>query len=215
MSAEITFDTRDFNAALIEYWAQTKKDLAYVTNRQALNVAIKAYQSTPIADESKIRALDKRSWWPKFVAKTIGKRASGGRVKVGKRRFSIGGKRAAGSYTRAQARRISEGLILARLKRVRFIKAGWAPAIKILSALKMRMKASTADTRKIRRPAGDAVVAIPGATPMAMIINKSAGATKVATTALQKAFNLAAADMRQYLRDSMLPTAKKHAPLSR
>ena len=223
MSADIQFNMGEFNAALLQYWVATKKDLAYVCNRAALNAAIKAQQQTLVAQEPLIRALPEKPWWPKFVAKTIINRRKGKTVKVGKERFRVFGKRerAKGEsryYTRETARNVSRALIEARLKKVRFIASGWIPAIKILNRekLKARLRAQGIDPQDIsrpsryrpRRPHGNATPAREGANVVAIIINKAAAAIPVSSKALDRAFMLAAADMRQYVRDSFLGTAR-------
>lgn len=203
-------DTREFDAAIREYQGAVKKDWAYVANRQALNVAIKTGMATPIANKQKIRDLTKEPWWPKYVAKRInsekGVRVKAGKTKGGNQKF----KKIKGRYTRAEARKVSKRLIDLRIARTGFIRSGWLPAIKILSALKLKAKsASLAGTGKIQRPKGDARVAQPGDKPLAIIINHSQGAEKVGGKALQKGINQAAVDMRQFIRERGSETARR------
>jgi len=229
MAEQTTFNTAEFNQALFEYWVATKKDLAYVVNRQALNVAIKAFQHTPLATASSIIAVTKKPWWPKFVAKSIMSRRKGRRVKVGKKVFRLRSardvKREGGvNYTRDQARQISAAIINARVKKIKFIAGGWIPAIKKLKQAKLRARfggetvtddAGIPIHKFVKTAYGNANVAFPGARPVATIINRTAASVKVGSFALQKAFDLAAKDMRKYIREKFLPTAKKFAPNSR
>jgi hypothetical protein len=203
-------DTREFDAALREYQRETQKDWAYVANRQALNVAIKTGMRTPLANKAKIRALEEKEWWPKYVAKRInsqkGVRIKDGKTKGGKQKF----RKVQGSYTRADARKVSKRIIQMRLSHVGFIRSGWLPAIKTLSALKLKAKsASLAGTRGIQNPKGDARIARPGLKPVAVIINNSKGAEKVGAKALQAGMDAAAVDMREFIRERGAETAKR------
>jgi hypothetical protein len=212
LNVTATLDSREFKAALREYQAATKKDWAYVSNRQALNVAIKTGQRTPLANPEKIKRLTERPWWPKLVAKTIvgkGVRVRDGKTKGGKAKF----RKIKGSYTREEARRASKALIQKRLNRIGFIRSGWLPAIQILTALKMKAKgnyqARLKGTGKIQKPKGDCKPANPGLKPVAVIINNSQGAEKVGAKALQEGISAAAVDMREFIADRGKETASR------
>ena len=198
---------REFERELLRYWAHTQKDLAYVVNRQALNVAIKAGQQTPLADKQDILDLPRHEWWPKFVAKKL-KSARGVRLKgrKGKR-----GRIIQRNYTIPDARKASKQLVRNRLKRVGYIRSGWAGVIKSLALQKWIAKVRTIPgTRGFKKPEGYAIGARPGPSPVALIVNEAKGAPIVGTSALARAIGLAAADMRQYINERMGGTAKKY-----
>ncbi|HWN09766.1 MAG TPA: hypothetical protein VNO50_10945 [Pyrinomonadaceae bacterium] len=200
MEVTTTLDTREFDASLAQYLDVTQKDMDYVCNRAALNVAIKAGQATPLADSSDIDALPQKPWWPKYVAKRISGRG-----------VTLGGKKKKhikGGYTRAEARKVSAKLVSNRKKRRGYMRSGWVPAIRILSVRKLQaLQRSLSGTAGIRNPPGDAIPAQPGWDVVATIINKAKGANIVASAALQTAVDLAALDMRQYIAEKMQPTA--------
>lgn len=201
----------NFESAIKEYYQATGKDAAYVVNRQALNVAIKAAQNTPSADKGAIEGVTRRPWWPKLVAKVM---MSGKQIKVGrgKKRRTITAA-VSGHYTRAEARQVSKKMIGNRVKKAGFIRSGWSPAIKRLSAEKLKLKGQAAGTpaftRNEGKAPGDVVIAQPGISPTAEIINKATGAEKVAGPALISAYGLAAADMRGYVAETYGETARK------
>jgi hypothetical protein len=215
----VKLDDREFRAAFKEYAIAYKKDFAYLANRQALNVAIKTGQRTPIASRGKIEKLPKRLWWPMFVAKRIysdkgvrvkvdgkSRKIKGSKGRKNKKGALIGVKR----YTRAEARLVSQRLIEARLRRVGFIRSGWAPAIRELKKQKLRAKfAELQGISGIKRPKGTAYVARAGVSPLAIIINHSQGAERVGARALQEGLNAAAVDMRGFVKEQCGQTAKK------
>lgn len=212
-------DDREFNRAFREYAEAYPKDFAYLANRQALNVAIKTAQRTPLGSRRRIEALRRRAFWPKYVAKRImsgrgvkivengkARRVRGSKGRKTKKGKLIGVKR----YTRADARLVSERLIEARLRRVGFIRSGWAPAIRELKKQKMRARVGEiAGIGNIKKPKGAAVVAKPGVQTRAIIINHSQGAEKVGKRSLQEGMNEAAADMTQFAREQCGATARK------
>lgn len=66
MSVDITTDTREFDKALLEYTAASKKSFAEAANRCAKNLAIHALKETKKADVGAIRNLKNSkafTWW--------------------------------------------------------------------------------------------------------------------------------------------------------
>jgi len=202
MELHFELDMREFNRAIEEYLDATKKDLAYVCNRQAVNVAIKAKQNTPLADPDAIEAVGRRAWWPKYISKRLGKTSKAGKRKAKGRT----------GFTRAMARRASRSYLASRKRRRGFIAAGWKRAIAILAAHKEALKTGLpliAEGRagRIYDPPGDAIPAIPGEVVFAEIINRAKAARPVAGIALQQGIYDAGEDMLTYIREQMQPTA--------
>lgn len=193
----------EYERELLRYWAVTQKDLGHVVNRQALNVTIKAGQQTPVADKSDIESLPQKEWWNKYVAKQI----------QGDRGVRLGGKKRThiqGQYTTAQARRVSKRLVQQRKKRAGYTRAGWSGVIKSLAQQKAITRRPTIrGTRNFKNPPGRAIAARAGEAPVATIINQAKGATVVAAAPLSRAVGLASADMRQFIKRQMEPTAKR------
>jgi hypothetical protein len=76
MTSGMTVDTREFDAALQQYAAVSKKDHADIVNHQLRNLAIHALKGTKKAQSSAIRAMRQVSWWPKYIAGIIAKRGT-------------------------------------------------------------------------------------------------------------------------------------------
>lgn len=205
-------DTREYAAAYREYvGVRVKEDFAYLANRQSLNLALKVGRRTPIGSKEKLRRLEEREWWPKFVAKQI--REGGVRVKTGgsTKKGNAKYKKVSGKYSVADARRASKRLIEKRINKIGFIRSGWLPAIRMFTALKFKTRGNPnlAGTKNIRRPKGAARVAKPGVNPTALIINHSKGAERVGLRAMQEGMNEAAADMRGFCRERCSETARR------
>jgi len=66
MSNAVTLDTREFDAALIQYAAASGKDLADISNKRVYDTALRSVKHMKKADVSAIIALkgqDKFLWW--------------------------------------------------------------------------------------------------------------------------------------------------------
>lgn len=203
---DFRLDDREFRRALQQYLDETKKDLAHVVNRSALNVTIKASLSTPPAERSKITSLPQKEWWPKYVAKRL--RGAGVKIGRGKTRKTI-----KGAFTTKQARQASRAIIQSRLKRTGWLKAGWIPALRKLNLLvRGFIGAAMRGTANIKNPRGDARAAVAGINPTAVIVNASASdqaSLRRIQNGLQTGMNLAAADMLKYLRERAQRTADR------
>lgn len=221
------FETRDFQTALRQYAKErVERDYDYIVNRAALNLAIKASLATPLAVVAKIRAIAKKPWWPKYVAKRL--RGKGGvtvkfkktrKVAARKLRLSFGRVREDGShrrYTVHEARAASKALIDMRVKRKGYIRSGFGPIIDKLKLKKLGLRLSGAKrgTTKIRKKPGKVIVALPSLNPQCLLFGGKA-ASKIMKEGIRKAMPLAAADMREFVRQRMLKRAKKFAPMSK
>lgn len=74
-SVSISLNSAEFRKAMAEYAAVCKKDSAYAVNRTLNNFMVQGNQLTKIDRKSAIQAIAQESWWPKIVAKVIGKAA--------------------------------------------------------------------------------------------------------------------------------------------
>lgn len=84
MTAAITFDTGELNAAIADKMARTKRDMAQIVNQAAFNVAARAMRETKQADGRKVHDY----------LRLMGGRPKGGRV-GGSNRFGSRHKRGA------------------------------------------------------------------------------------------------------------------------
>lgn len=73
--ASLGLDTREFQQAMKEYVAVTKKDAAYALNRQARNLAITSSMQVKKSNSSEIKAIARETWWPKVVSAIMRKQA--------------------------------------------------------------------------------------------------------------------------------------------
>lgn len=71
MTTGMTVDLRQFNAALREYAAASRRDHAYILNKQLGNVAARASGFARSGNRSDIQSLPSRKWWWAFVRKKI------------------------------------------------------------------------------------------------------------------------------------------------
>lgn len=208
----------EFQAALLEYaMKRTNRDLPYICNRVALNVAFKGAAITPVALRSKIEALAHREWWPAFVAKTIAHRKDYSKgirgVRVGRRRIKAGTAKGNRYYTRAQARVISRALIKARVRKVTYLKSSWRPIIDKLKKLKLGLWTPGAlkGVKRFKRKPSEVVAAAPGPRVATLLYwNKTQG--RLIEPTLAQALRDAAKDMRQFIAGQYRKTAKEHVP---
>ncbi len=212
-------DTRQFNEALRLYYRTVPKDLAYCTNRSALNVVIKTVKRTPKSDQAKIlaslgqtgtkvRQLTKGKNKGKF--KADGRIFAGGssaRNLVQWARWKKGLPPLGGAELQAEMSKLTGR----RMSSIGYLRSGWIPSIKVLSALKLKLRAEGSELREARRfknPKGRAIVATPGLKPFALIANGTKWSS-VASKALQDGLNEAAADMTKFCKETMGASAKK------
>jgi hypothetical protein len=64
-------DMRQFSEALKQYAAASRRDHAYILNKQLGNVAARASGFAKAGNRSDIRNLQSRKWWPAFVRKKM------------------------------------------------------------------------------------------------------------------------------------------------
>lgn len=71
---KIKVDMREFNQALREYTQASRRDFAYILNKQMGNIAARASSFAPVGNRNDIKNLQKRDWWPKFIQKVLSQR---------------------------------------------------------------------------------------------------------------------------------------------
>lgn len=64
-------DMREFQKALKQYSAASRRDYAYILNKQLGNVAARASGFAPTGNRADIQGLPNRKWWPAFVRKKM------------------------------------------------------------------------------------------------------------------------------------------------
>ncbi len=111
---EMWVDDREFQAALTEYMAVTKRELPVVLNKIGADVAFRAYRLSERADAGAIRSLPQRDWWVKLIST---------RMPVGKLKKK--------AY-QAEARALSRKLIRNRARRVGYLASAFIKAAKAL-----------------------------------------------------------------------------------
>lgn len=221
MSTALLLDTKQFDRALVEYAAASKKDFADVCNRQMLNLAIHGLQFTKQAEAAQIASLESKSFWPKYVAKIMVGRGINKVMKaaaISRRRGAGAGKRfMARAYTRAQARAASKRLIRARLRAVRFLKfffvrlgqavqpftKGRRTTGKSFAGFEMRIMPAT-----IKRPICDIRVAYDYRKRSKRTAQRT---ERLLNSSLRYAYPAVAADMVQYIEKKARETAQKHS----
>lgn len=185
MSPAGAIDTREFTAALREYQKATKKDEAEILNRAGGNMAFRAAQFTPFAGEGKIRASLRRN---KLAIKILSKSP--------RRRFK--------GIPVSRRGAIVTDFILRRVRSSKYIRAGWAKALKAFgrNASRLHVRAgSKADRGYGQKATAWRMVAELG--------NDARGADTVGLEPLQRAVDFVARDMLAYARRRTVRTAQR------
>jgi len=216
MMIKAEVDTRQFSRAMSQYLATTKRDLADATNRIAFDVSRWAIEETKRSDKQAIQSLNKKEWWPKYIAKRIGGRGVGATFtrKGQSRRVHF-----QGNFTRAQARTVSAKIIAARIRSRAFIASGFISAAKdFASRVFGEKRVPRRGTGGSEKPTGRGIPARPGTKPVAWIVNTALNAFKfssrpnampVAQAALQRALTRKTRDLQEVIRKRLARTAKQ------
>lgn len=221
MSTALLLDTKQFDRALVEYAAASKKDFADVCNRQMLNLAIHGLQFTKQAEAADITSLESKEWWPRYVAKIMVGRGVQKVMKaasISTRRGASAGKRfMARAYTRAQAQAASKKLIRKRLHAVRFLKFFF---VKLGQAVQPYTKGKRTTGKSFNKfevnimpatakhPRCDIRVAY----EYQKRSSKTAKRTEqLLNNSLRYAYPAVAADMHKYIQEKANKTAKQHS----
>jgi hypothetical protein len=203
LSLKCKIDTLEFERALGEYMKHTRKDLAFVINKKALDITLHAAGQTPKAEKFKITAIRDKPWFWPYVVKRI--KGEGVTVQAGRRgnrtTFLVQGK-----FRRSHLGKVARQIINSRVRAITFLRSNWFPAArKLASAVGGSLRIGTGKKGKL----GDAIVARPALRVFAQIENAAPGIVKMGSAALQQAFNIVAKDMGEYSARKLQETADK------
>lgn len=133
--AQFTIDDREFQAALKLYAENSKRELPYILNRTAKDIAFRAAEFMPRADKGAIDALPDSlpdNQWCKYIAAIIA-RGEGKFTQTSRKtkKHKLIKVKAAGltfSQFRSQARRVSRFILNARKRSIGLLASGMAKA---------------------------------------------------------------------------------------
>ncbi len=230
MPARVTFkiDMREFNAALGQYMAHTKRSLPDVINKKAFYVARRAVRETPATNKqaitSSLGSITHRNGGirMKLTNGSYGQGRGGGEAPlaaliINARRGTAG---EPGLYGAAMTAEIAS-LIAARSRSRAFLKSGWLPAIKALENSFEDHSGTGAAPRDgrpaiIGAPKGNATLAKAGFTVKARIENAASGdhetnqaLVRYGGPALQRAVDFEAASMTAEVARRQFQEARK------
>jgi hypothetical protein len=193
MAVELNIDTREFNAALRQYIKVSSRTLPEIVNKRAVNIAFKSIRHTPKAKKARIkRDLKVKSRTnPKAPLAAI----------------LVNAGRNPGLYGDDMKQAVEE-LKERRAKSIGFIKSGWLGAVNDLQP-HAKVFRRTPRVNVKGKPKGFGRPARKGLNPTAEIVNQVAGAVKVGSSALQRAMNDDADDMRTFTAKRMQKDANK------
>ena len=210
MATELKIDTREFEAALKKYIMVSKRDLAYIVNKRALNVAFHAIRETPKARKGAIRrellAPSRESPSAPIAALIINRRLGKAQAEF-VNQYNQKSQQLRGLHG-AEMRAAIQKLIKKRQNTIGYIRSGWLKAIHVL-------KRVTKDSKRpprvnvFGRVEGDVRPAKSGINPTAVIINSTRAAVKIGAAGLAKAIALDAADMREFTAKRLQKTANR------
>lgn len=213
-------DTRQFDSAMKQYVAGSKREFADICNRTALDVARFAIKYSKKSNKESIRAVDKESWWPKYIAK---------RISQGKGKFSVRSKHGVRNvqittgYTKAQAKSLSTKIIAARIRSRAFLAAGWIASVQKFAKTVFGSEGRTTAPGGVKlhgSPKGYGIPAKARIDPVAFIVHTGLRATKFSEKpnphphvwrALQMSINRKTVDFKKVIVSRMQKLAKKHS----
>lgn len=205
----IRIDSSEFRSALKLYLKASSRDLPYIINKRAINIAFIAMRKTPSASGKRIaQNLLKKISVPGKKGKNRPPRAAlliaSGSEKSGLKRKPV-----PGLYGSAMSEAIRD--LIDRRQRTRgYIKSGFLKSIRDLEKRSPgRAKRKPRNVQDFSRLPGAGVAAKPGFNPTAEILNYASNSAKVAGPALQAAVNADARDMKQFAEKRMAKTAKR------
>jgi hypothetical protein len=222
VSATIHFDTKEFDQAIRQYAAQSRRDFAEICNAKAKDLAFESLRLTHRADANRMRQELSSSVAQKIVISHKTGRTKGGAMVtyhydesgreslaarlVNWRRAKAGEPMLWGTKLEEAARR----LVAARVRSVSFVRSGWLPAIRRLGG------AGGQGARQVGVPKGYAVPAQPGVSPVSAIVNtalSSEGAgsrlAALAEAGLRLAYAAVTRDMQAYMERKLQQTANR------
>lgn len=191
MQPTLQIDPRPFNAVMQDYARLNRRTFPEIVNAKGLDFAFRALKETPKAAAAEIRALPSQDWWPKFIAKQLGK-----------------------GFTKEAAREFSRRVIGARLRAVAFVKSGWLPTIKRLWPIvkdRLFTRGSIQSARQYGVAKGSVRPAVAGDNPTAVLENSAMGVEKVGVAAAERAMDQVKADMAEYIARKLEGNARRVA----
>lgn len=184
-------DTSQFIFALRAYRAATKKDCVEVLNRAARNVAFRSSSFTPEGNANKIRRDLMRDPHLRFALTAI-----------------ILKKRGVGRLPSPQFQKEVDKYVSRRASSANYLRAGWAKAIVDLGGSFRGAKFRGAGGFANKALVNKLIANIVNTTEHANAVSVR-GAELIGSEALQRAISFVAADMIQFSKELMMPTAKK------
>lgn len=216
MSASISIDTTEFNAALREYVKVSKRTLGEIINKRAFRLLMRAFELTPRADRSTVMNAFGLSVKGFKVNKKTGKIRTSYKLDDRRRAYDLlqGSRVARGlaplSYAKAMGGALS--LSVQRVNSIGTLAAGWVGAIRAISG---KIRESAPKRQKVKPP-GTAKPAQEGWNPSAEFAYNATEFKKSGiqldprlTPVLQQAFNDEAKDMMQYVAERMQKDADR------
>lgn len=204
----VKLDTREFQSALRQYARHSKRSMAEIVNKRAINVAFIAMRKTPTARANRIeRDLRKRISVPGRKGKGRPPRAA--LIIASGSRHAGRAKPAPGLYG-AEMREAVEKLVKQRQRSRGYVKSGFMKSIRDLERrTKGRAKRQPRNVQDFKRLPGEGRGARAGLNPTAEVINYATDAVKLAGKPLQQAINADARDMRTFTAKRMQKDANK------
>ena len=203
----IDIDTREFQAALKQYVQHSKRDLAFIVNKRAINVSFLALKKTPTATAKRIeRDLRKRVSVPGRKGKGRPPKAA---LLIASGSAKVGLNHRMGLYGAEMRDEISR-VIKQRQRSRGYVKSGWLQSIRDLERnTPGRKKRKPRNVQTFSRLPGEGRAARQGINPTAQVLNHASDAYKIAARPLQAALDADALDMRKFTAKRMQQTANK------
>ena len=110
-------DTTEFDRAMVQYLAYSKKSFAEIANAKTRDWLFKSGKKCRVARVSDIKRIRQESWWFKYISKIVVKKYGKG---LTKRQF------------RAKARKEASKLIRRRMRNTKYLQSGFYKAANML-----------------------------------------------------------------------------------
>lgn len=189
----VHWNTREFERALIEYAAASRKEWPVICDDKARRVAISTIKMLPKAIAEEINWLEFETWWPKYISMRMNKDFGHW------------------SWDREDARDKSDRILAGRRSSVSFMKGGFGKAARALG------KASGPDGRRHEMSSASAILATVAkpVTEMTVVYDTEKGSAdarhkqQMAYGAIQRAMDIEARDMFVYVERKMREVGRR------
>lgn len=181
------WDTREFERALVEYAAVSKKEWPRICDDKARDVAMHTIKMLPKAVAEDINWLEFESWWPLYISH--------------KMNYEYG----LGAWDHEDARDMSDRILRGRRSSVAFMKGGFGKAARALgkakgpAGRKHDMSRASAILATVAKPVTEMTVEYESNKGLADLMGKK----KMAYGAIQRAMDIVAKDMFVYVERKM------------